>query len=408
MMVAEMNNPIFGKNIVLGVTGSISCYKAADLASKLTQQGAVVDVVLTKGATNFISSLTFTSLTGRDVYVDMFDPSSKQAISHVSLAHEADEIIVYPATAHTIAKIAHGFADDILTTTILASQANVLVAPAMDGFMFENPATQENIQKLRDRGIFILGPSEGRLASGFVGMGRLVEVPYIVDSLEGILGINGDLDGKTIVVSAGGTQEPIDPVRVITNRSSGKMGFAIARAARNRGAKVTLVTAPNALPSISGIDMRNVSTVEEMKEQVLSACENADVLVMAAAVSDYRPKNVSDQKIKKDITVKQNELSIELVQNEDFIKDVPETVLKVGFAAESENLLDNAQKKLIEKGFSLIAANDITSTESGFNVDNNKVIILDQSGDTEDVPLMSKYDVGHRILDRVVKLLDVQ
>ena len=340
MMVAEMNNPIFGKNIVLGVTGSISCYKAADLASKLTQQGAVVDVVLTKGATNFISPLTFTSLTGRDVYVDMFDPSSKQAISHVSLAHEADVIIVYPATAHTIAKIAHGFADDILTTTILASQANVLVAPAMDGFMFENPATQENIQKLRDRGIFILGPSEGRLASGFVGIGRLVEVPYTVDSLEGILGINGDLDGKNIVVSAGGTQEPIDPVRVITNKSSGKMGFAIARAARNRGAKVTLVTAPNALPSISGIEMRNVSTVEEMKEQVLSACENADVLVMAAAVSDYRPKNVSDQKIKKDITVKQNELSIELVQNEDFIKDVPETVLKVGFAAESENLLD--------------------------------------------------------------------
>ena len=239
-------------------------------------------------------------------------------------------------------------------------------------------------------------------------MGRLVEVPYIVDSLEGILGINGDLDGKNIVVSAGGTQEPIDPVRVITNRSSGKMGFAIARAARNRGAKVTLVTAPNALPSISGIDMRNVGTVEEMKEQVLSACENADVLVMAAAVSDYRPKNVSDQKIKKDITVKQNQLSIELVQNEDFIKDVPETVLKVGFAAESENLLDNAQKKLIAKGFSLIAANDITSTESGFNVDNNKVIILDQSGDTEDVPLMSKYDVGNRILDRVVKLLDVQ
>ena len=407
-MVVEMNNPISGKNIVLGVTGSISCYKAADLASKLVQQGAVVDVVLTKGATNFISPLTFTSLVGRDVYVDMFDPSSKQAISHVSLAHEADVIIVYPATAHTIAKIAHGFADDILTTTILASQAKVVIAPAMDGFMFENPVTQENIEKLRDRGVFILGPSEGRLASGFVGIGSLVEVPYMIDSLEGVLGINGDLVGKTIVVSAGGTQEPIDPVRVITNKSSGKMGFAIARAARNRGAKVTLVTAPNALPSISGIEMRNVSTVEEMKEQVLSACENADVLVMAAAVSDYRPKNVSDQKIKKDITVNTNALSIELVQNEDFIKDVPETVLKVGFAAESENLLDNAQKKLIEKGFSLIAANDITSTESGFNVDNNKVIILDQSGGTEDIPLMSKYDVGNRILDRVFKLLDVQ
>jgi phosphopantothenoylcysteine decarboxylase/phosphopantothenate--cysteine ligase len=403
-----MNNSISGKNIVLGVTGSISCYKSADLASKLTQQGAVVDVVLTKGAVNFVSPLTFTSLVGRDVYVDMFDHNSTKSISHVSLAHKADIIIVYPATAHTIAKIAHGFADDILTTIILASRARVVVAPAMDGFMFENSATQENIEKLKTRGMFIFGPNEGRLASGLIGSGRLVEVSQMIDSLENVLGIDGDLRGQSIVVSAGGTQEPIDPVRVITNRSSGKMGFAIARAARNRGAKVTLVTAPTSLPSMSGVDIRNVGTAYEMKEQILDACKHADVLVMAAAISDYRPKNVSDQKIKKNLTDKNKELSIALIQNEDFTQDIPGNVLKVGFAAESQNLIDNARNKLVQKGLALIVANDITSTESGFNVDDNKVSILDEFGGVEDVPLMNKYDVGNRILDRVVKLLDVQ
>ena len=399
-----MANPVSGKNIVLGVTGSIACYKAADLASKLVQEGAFLDVILTKGATNFVTPLTFTSLTDRSVYTDMFDTQSEQAISHVALAQTADLVVVAPATAHSIAKIANGMADDFLTTTVLASKAPVVIAPAMDGYMFENLATQDNLEKLRSRGIFVLGPGEGRLASGLTGMGRLIEVHYIVDAIASILGIGGDLQGRSLVVSAGGTQEPIDPVRVITNRSSGKMGFAIARAARDRGAEVTLVSAPTSLQPIFGVDIRQVSTVNEMRAEVLDSCSSADVLIMAAAVSDYRPKKVFSEKIKKESN--DNGISIEFSKNNDFLMEVPIGVLKVGFAAESEHLIDNAKKKLIEKDLALIAANDITSQDSGFNVDNNRVTILDQSGNVEEVPLMNKYDVAHRILDRVVKLLE--
>lgn len=398
-----MSSPLLGSRVILGVTGSIACYKAADLASKLTQQGALVDVILTRGAANFITPLTFHSLTHRPVITDLFDVQSEQAISHVAMAQSADIIVVAPATAHVIAKLAHGFADDALTTTILASSAPVAVAPAMDGYMFDNPATQENLEKLRQRGTTIIGPAEGHLASGLKGMGRLVEVPQIVDTLCGILGRQGDMAGKSVVVSAGGTQEPIDPVRVITNRSSGKMGYAVAQAARDRGARVTLVTAPTSLPDPASMEVRHVTTVAEMREAVLSACAGADALIMAAAVSDYRTAEVASQKIKK------NEdgegLVLHLAKNDDFFLEVPEGVLRVGFAAESENLLDNARRKLTDKKLALIVANDITATDSGFNVDNNKVAILDTDGGVEDLPLMTKYQVGHRILDRVVKLL---
>ncbi len=400
----NMANPVSGKNIVLGITGSIACYKAADLASKLVQEGALLDVILTKGATNFVTPLTFTSLTNRSVYTDMFDTQSEQAISHVALAQRADLVLIAPATAHSIAKIVNGMADDFLTTTVLASKAPVVIAPAMDGYMFENPATQDNLQKLKDRGIFVLGPGEGRLASGLTGIGRLVEVPYIVDAVASILGLRGDLQGRLLVVSAGGTQEPIDPVRMITNRSSGKMGFAIARAARDRGADVTLVSAPTSLQPIFGVKMRQVTTVSEMRTEVLDSCSNADVLIMAAAVSDYRPKKVFSEKIKKDSS--DTDISIAFSKNDDFLLEVPMGVLKVGFAAESQHLIDNAKKKLIEKGLALIVANDITSKDSGFNVDDNRVTILDQSGNLDEIPLMNKYDVAHRILDKVVKLLE--
>jgi len=403
MEMKHMNSPLFGSKIILGVTGSIACYKAADQASKLTQEGAHVDVILTHASVNFITPLTFRSLTHRPVTTDLFDVEAEQAVSHVAMAQSADIIVIAPATANTIAKLAHGLADDALTTTVLASYAPIVVAPAMDGYMFDNPATRENLEKLKQRGVTIIGPVEGHLASGLKGMGRLVEVPQIVDTISAILGRHGDMIGKSVVVSAGGTQEPIDPVRMITNRSSGKMGYAVARAARDRGARVTLVTAPTSLSEPAGMNVHHVATVAEMREVVLGACVGADVLIMAAAVSDYRTSEVSLQKIKKD--ARSEELVLRLAKNDDFFLEVPEGVLRVGFAAESEALLDNARKKLVDKKLALIVANDITAEDSGFNVDNNKVAILDTDGGVDEMPLMPKYQVGHRILDRVVDLL---
>ena len=398
-----MDNPLSGANIVLGVTGSIACYKSADLASKLVQQGATVDVILTDGASNFITPLTFRSLTHRPVVLDMFDTNSELAVEHVALAKRADIIVVAPATANFLAKIANGLADDALSATILASAAPVAVAPAMDGHMYENAATQENLSKLQSRGVVVIGPAEGYLASGLRGVGRLVDTAQIIDSMCAIIGQSGDLSGKSIVVSAGGTQEPIDPVRVITNHSSGKMGYAIAQAARDRGARTILVTAPTSLPDPGGIEVRRAGSVAQMREAVLSACEGADALIMAAAVSDYRPTEISEQKIKK--TDDSEGLVLNLVKNADFFREVPNGVLRVGFAAESQDLVANAKKKLSEKNMSLIAANDITAPDSGFNVDTNRVILIDRDGGVEELPLLSKYEVGHRILDRVVGLL---
>ena len=398
-----MDNPLNGSNIVLGVTGSIACYKAADLASKLTQLGAEVNVILSHGASNFITPLTFRSLTHRPVTTNMYDIESEMAVEHVGLAQQADLILVAPATANLIAKVAHGLADDALTSTILATSSPVAIAPAMETHMYTNPATQDNLRILIERGISILGPGEGRLASGSMGMGRLIDVPDIIDSIYSILGKKGDLAGRSIVVSAGGTQEPIDPVRVITNHSSGKMGFAIAKAARDRGANVTLITAPTALADPGGITTKHVVTVAEMRKAVLESCTNANALIMAAAVSDYRPDNVASQKIKK--TRDDGTLDLSLVKNPDFFLEVPEGVLRIGFAAESEHLLENAKEKLKAKNMAFIVANDITGTDSGFNVDTNRVSILDKSGVIEELPLMTKYEVGHEILDRVAKLL---
>ncbi|MYD52201.1 MAG: bifunctional phosphopantothenoylcysteine decarboxylase/phosphopantothenate--cysteine ligase CoaBC [Dehalococcoidia bacterium] len=398
-----MPRPFQGKNVVLGVTGSIACYKAVDLASKLSQAGAHVDVIMTESATKFVSPITFRSITHRPVVTDMFDPASELGIHHVAVAERADIVVVAPATADFIAKAANGLADDALGTTILATTAPVLFAPAMDGHMYENAATQENLERLRARGVSFAGPASGHLASGLSGKGRLLETPELLGHLALVLGRDGDLAGRKVVVSAGGTQEAIDPVRIITNRSSGKMGYAIAEAARDRGAHVTLVTAPTALDNPTGVEVRRAASVAEMREAVLGACVEADVVVMAAAVSDYRPAEVAPQKIKKDAD--SDGMTLHLLKNEDFFKEVPADVFRVGFAAETESLVANAQAKLQEKGLDLIAANDVTEEGSGFEVETNRVTLVDRSGRIEELPLMDKYDVGHRILDRAVELM---
>ncbi len=396
-----MSRVLEGKNIVLGVTGSIACYKALDLASKLNQAGSLVDTIMTYGATQFVTPLAFRSVTHRAVVTETFDLESELSVEHVALAQRADLVVVAPATANFIAKAAAGMADDPLTTTILATQAPLLVAPAMDGHMYDNPATQENLSKLAKRGVTIVGPARGRLASGLVGMGRLVETPELIGHISSILGRRGDLAGHNIVVSAGGTQEPLDPVRILTNRSSGKMGYAIAEAARDRGARVVLVTAPTSLPDPVNVDMVKVATTLEMREAVYQAASDSDALIMAAAVADFTPVSVETQKLKKDGRPR----SIELAQNPDILRDASGKFVKVGFAAESADLLENAQEKIVKKSLDLIVANDITAEGSGFGSDTNKVLLIDKKGNVEDLPLMSKEDVAHRILDRVGKLM---
>ena len=394
-----MPSPIQNKNIVLGVTGSIACYKAADLASKLVQSGALVDTILTEAATEFVSDLTFKSLTHREVYTSLYSQDSNLSINHVALAESADLIIVAPATANTIAKIANGISNDVLTTTILATTAPIIIAPAMDANMFDNPATEANVTTLIGRGFFIAGPAEGRLASGLMGKGRMIEPFDIMGAANMLLGKDGDLSGKKIVVSAGGTEEAIDPVRNITNRSSGKMGYAIAEAARDRGAMVSLVAAPNHLAKPIGISVTNIQSAEDMKKAIEDECLEADALIMAAAVADWRPLKKLDSKAKKD---KSDHWSLELVKNPDIVAGINSSkLIKVGFAAESENLVENSKTKIESKNLDFIVANDITAADSGFSVDTNRVTIIHPDGTTEVLPLMSKYDVGHSILDRV-------
>ncbi len=394
-----------GKRVALGVTGSIACYKALDLASKLTQAGALVDTIMTHGATQFVTPLAFRSLTHRPVVTDAFDSGSEYAVEHVELARQADVIVVAPATVHTIAKLALGLADDPLTTTAVASKAPLLLAPAMDADMFEHPATQENLERLRRRGAVIAGPGRGRLASGLTGYGRLLETPELLGYIAYTLGRGGDLAGRTIVVSAGGTAEPIDPVRVITNHSSGKMGYAVAEAARDRGAKVTLVSAARGLPAPPMVEVVPVGTAQQMCDAVLARTGGADALIMAAAVADYRPLTAAGQKIKKS----DDELNIPLARTTDILAATleqakPGGFVRVGFAAESENLVANAAAKVTAKSLDLIAANDITDEGSGFGTDTNRVTLIDRELNVEELPLLTKYEVGNRILDRVARL----
>lgn len=390
-----------GRRIVLGVSGSIAAYKAADVASKLVQAGALVDVVLTAEAARFVTALTFSSITHQPVVHDLFDEDSELAVEHVALARRANAVLIAPATANTIAKLALGLADDALTATVLATEAPVLVAPAMDGHMWENPATVQNVRTLMKRGVTIVGPGDGYLASGMRGVGRLAETAEILGVLRQVLGRNGDLAGAHIVVTAGGTQEPIDPVRVITNRSSGKMGYAIAEAARDRGARVTLVAAPTALADPPGVTVVRAATAQEMAVAVGKAVRGAQALIMAAAVADFQAAAPAKQKIKKSGAG----LTLELVPAPDILAQTKGAPVRVGFAAESRDLVANARAKLAKKSLDLIVANDITEVGSGFGAEGNRVVILDSAGKAERLPLLPKYDVAWRILDRVAPLL---
>jgi phosphopantothenoylcysteine decarboxylase/phosphopantothenate--cysteine ligase len=389
------------KTIVLGITGGIAAYKAADLASKLTQAGAKVEVVMTEAATKLITPLTISAITQTKVVTDMFEPTSEYSLEHIALAEAADVVVIAPATANTIAKLATGIADNMLTCTVLATKAPVIIAPAMNDNMFQNPVTQDNLAKLKARGFTIIDPAYGHLASGKIGWGRLAEAETIISTIKQVLGRKGNLAGKRIVVTAGGTQEPIDPVRHIGNRSSGKMGYAVAEAARDRGATVVLITAPTALPEPVGIEVVSVQTATQMKEAVTEAVTKAEALIMAAAVADYQPKNIAEAKIKKTAP----SLTLELVRTPDIITEVKGDFIKVGFAAESEDVVTNAKQKLEKKGFDFIVANDITSNDSGFGVDTNKVTIIDQKGKVENLPLLTKREVAEKILDKVVKLI---
>ncbi len=396
-----MPGPLENKRVILGVTGSIACYKALDLASKMVQAGALVDTVMSYGATQFVTPLAFRSITHREVVTDLFDTNSTYSIEHIELAQQADIVVIAPATAHCIAKLAAGLADDPLTTTVIATTAPLLVAPAMDGGMFSHPATQENLAKLRQRGVMIAGPASGRLASGLIGTGRLLETPELLGHIAYALGKDGDLAGKTILVSAGGTMEPIDPVRVITNHSSGKMGYALAEAGRDRGAKVILVAAPTGLPDPALVEVVAVKTAQEMCDAVLERVKGADALIMAAAVADYRPTTEADQKIKKASA----DLTIELAKTTDILEAATGDFVKVGFSAETQNLVSNAKIKVGSKNLDLIVANDVTDPNSGFGIDTNKVTLIDRDLNVEELPVLTKYEVGHRILDRVSKLL---
>ena len=396
-----MTRPLSGKHIVLGVTGSIACYKALDLASKLVQAGALVDAVMSFGATQFVTPLAFRSITHREVVTNIFDPRSELSVEHVALAHGADIIVVAPATVHCIAKLALGLADDPITTTVLASQAPLLVAPAMDANMVDHPATQENLEKLKQRGVTIAGPAHGRLASGLIGTGRLLETPELMGYITATLGRKGDLAGRSVVVTAGGTREPLDPVREITNRSSGKMGYALAEAARDRGASVVLIAAPTGLPDPVLTRVVGVGTAEEMCQAVLRELGQADVLIMAAAVADYRPVAEAPHKIKKSA----EDLTIALERTTDILSAATGKFIRIGFSAETEDLRENAEAKLRRKSLDLIVANNVVEGQGVFGADTNQVILIDRDLRVEELPLLSKYEVSHRILDRVVALL---
>lgn len=392
-----------GKCIVLGVAGSIAAYKAADVASRLVRHEARVDVLMTEAATRFISPLTFQALTGHAVVSDMYDPGSETAEAHVAIARRADAVVIAPATASTLARLAYGLADEIVSLTVLATRAPVLIAPAMDNQMFEAAVTQENVGRLRERGYSFVGPESGRLASGQVGTGRLAEPETILEALRYMLGRRGDMVGRKLVVSAGGTREAIDPVRFIGNHSSGKMGYALAEAARDRGADVVLVAGPGAEVLPYGVRRVAVTTTSQMRDAVLAESKDAAALIMAAAPADFRAENQEAQKIKRG---SRSQLTVELVQNPDILAEASGNFVKVGFAAESESLIEHAREKLAAKGLDLIVANDITARDAGFNTDTNRVVLIEPESPPQKLRLLPKYEVAQRVLNRVVDILN--
>jgi len=402
-----------GKRIVLGVTGSIACYKARDLASKLTQLGAEVDVIMTDAAREFVTPLTFQAVTGRSVYTKLWEAgggSLPTHVAHVGLAESANLFIVAPATANTIAKLAQGIADDLLSITALATTAPMIVAPAMDGNMVAHPAVQANIAILRQRGVTVIEPESGRFASGLVGVGRLPETSTLIGVIRRVLGRGGVLKDKQLLITAGGTREPLDPVRFITNRSSGKQGHALAQAAVDAGAEVILISAARGLTTPYGVKLIAVETAAQMQQAVLAHQVSADALIMAAAVSDFRPRTVSEQKIKK--SGDEGGLTLHLEKNPDILasvkerrRDIHRPRVVVGFAAESEDLIAHAREKLERKGLDLLVANDITARDAGFDVDTNRVVILDAHGGEQSLELASKSKISEAIIQRVGQLL---
>lgn len=403
-----MSNPISGKNILLGITGSIAGYKAADLASKLTQDGAIVHVILTQAALQFVTPLTFQSVTGQRAFCDADLWGGEGHVRHIGLGQIGDLFIIAPASANTLAKLAHGIADNLLTVTALAARCPLMVAPAMDGGMFSHPATQENLEILRHRGVHIIGPAEGRMASGLLGAGRMVEPAELLGWMRLELGRNGLLKGRKVVVTAGGTSEPIDPVRYITNRSSGKQGFALAQAALDAGAQVTLIAGSTALPTPIGANRVDVESAQHMLEAVLNAIPGADALIMAAAVADFQPKQSANQKLKKE----QGLPAIEWQFTPDILmavaaykKEHGTPGVVIGFAAESRDIIANARKKLATKDLDLIAANDITAQDAGFAVDTNRITLLDRQGKVESLPFATKTILAETIMERLAALL---
>jgi len=395
-----------GKSIVLGVTGSIAAYKAASLARRLLTEGAIVRVVMTHSAQRFVAPLTFEALTGHPVFTDLFEssnaPATKMVMPHLALADGADLIAIAPASAHCVAKLAHGLADDLLTTLVLAAECPVVVAPAMDGGMWTHPAVCANVLTLRQRGVTVLEPEVGPLASGRVGQGRFPDEDIILAAISGAL-CSKDFRGRRILITAGPTQEPLDPVRFLSNRSSGKMGWALAEAARDRGADVVLLAGPTSLAPVPNVEYVPVVTSEEMRKEVVTRFPGTDVLIMAAAVADFRPSRPARGKVPKGRGVRM----LALEPTTDILKDLPPRragQVVVGFAAETGELVARARGKLIDKALDLIVANDLTEPGAGFGTDTNRATFLDRTGRCDALPLMSKPELAHRILDAVLTL----
>jgi phosphopantothenoylcysteine decarboxylase / phosphopantothenate---cysteine ligase len=400
--MTEPRGPLAGRRIAVGVSGSIAAYKAVALVRMLTERGAIVDVAMTRSAGSFVGPLTFASLTHRPVVTDVMELDADQQIAHIELAEGADAIVLAPATAHLIAELAAGLVPDAVTAIAAASRAAVIVAPAMDAGMWTNPATQRNVATLREFGYLIVEPEVGALASGLTGIGRLAELPTIVEAIERLFVRAGDLEGLRVVVSAGGTREPLDPVRFIGNRSSGKMGAAIAEAARDRGASVSLIAGTMSVTPPRGVTVVNATTAQQMREAVLRAAPQADILVMAAAVSDFAPARASQRKIKRSGA----NLQIELVQNPDIVAEVgemPEDVrpFLIGFAAESDDLEANAVGKLRDKGLDLIVGNVVGGPFDAIGSDENKVTVFGAEGPLTDWPMLPKRQVAERLWDLI-------
>lgn len=392
-----------GKTVVLCVTGGIAAYKAADLTSKLRQAGAAVRVLMTESATQFISPMTFETLSGYRAVVDTFDRNFAWEVEHISLAKAADVFVIAPATANVIAKAAHGIADDMVTTTLLATKAPVVIAPAMNTGMYDNPVTQQNLQTLRERGFHIIDPAAGRLACGDTGRGKLPDTPTLMHGIEQAI-TPQDLRGQRVLVTAGPTQEAMDPVRFLSNHSTGKMGYAVAARAAMRGADVTLVSGPTALTTPEGVQRVNIVSARDMYDAVLSRADRQDMIIKAAAVGDYRPAETASEKLKKG----DGEMTVALARNPDILAELGRRKhpgqLLCGFAMETQNLLDNAADKLRRKNCDMLVANSLRDKGAGFGTDTNVATLLFADGRRETPPLMSKEDLADVILDRLLAM----